>query len=171
MLIMGKRRYPWGEGWSWPVPDMYDPYDPARLLARAEISQEFRPAGSARPHLGVDIMFHIGGGWQVPESCPVLAARGGTVWSTGHTARGWNVVIDHGVPFAAFYQHLSAMPLVRAGQLVNAGDRIGTVGADPTDPEGLRHLHFAVWYKGHGDAASIDPAPVMSSWARSRWTP
>jgi murein DD-endopeptidase MepM/ murein hydrolase activator NlpD len=91
------------------------------------------------------------------------------VWSTGHTSRGWNVVLDHGPPFATFYQHLLEQPLVRAGELVQAGQQIGVMGADPTDRQGLRHLHFAVWYKGHGDTASVDPESAMASWRRAVW--
>jgi murein DD-endopeptidase MepM/ murein hydrolase activator NlpD len=139
----------WGAGWVWPVP------------GAALVSQEFR-----RPdHLGVDIMFRVGGRWVAPPGTHVLAAKDGVVWSTGETARGHNVVLDHGPPFATFYQHLETVAVSR-GQAVKAGDVLGTMGADPTDPQGLRHLHFAVWYKGNGDKASVDPQSDMGNWRR-----
>ncbi len=168
MLMMGKKRVPWGEGWAWPVPDLVQ-VDGSRFPAR--VSQEFRGRGATTTHYGVDLMYMGPSGWFTPEDTPILAARAGTVWSTGHTARGWNVVIDHGPPFATFYQHIAKPPLVLAGMRVKAGDQLGIMGADPTDPQGLRHLHFAVWFKGHGDDASVDPASVMAGWQRVVWTP
>jgi len=78
------------------------------------------------------------------------------------------VVLDHGPPWATFYQHMSEMFVdatqrARSGQRVRAGDILGYVGADPLDGEGLMHLHFEVWYRGGPDAA-IDPAPLMTAW-------
>lgn len=54
--------------------------------------------------------------------------------------------------------------------MLRAGDQLGTMGADPLDAQKLRHLHFAVWYRGHGDAASVDPADSMRHWRRSAWS-
>jgi len=158
----------WGGGWTWPVPDV-DGGSPAIAAVggstKAMISQEFKPG----KHLGVDIMYRVGGRYVAPVGTPILAAREATVWSVGMTARGINVVLDHGAPFATWYQHLETV-LVKKGQRVKAGEQIGTMGADPTDPQGLRHLHFAVWYQGHGDAASVDPAAAMRSWRRVSWS-
>jgi murein DD-endopeptidase MepM/ murein hydrolase activator NlpD len=145
---------PWGGGWVWPVPTTQQ--------GAAVISQEFR-----RPaHLGVDVMFRVGGRFVADAGTPVVAARAGRVWSTGHTARGWNVVLDHGAPWATFYQHLADEPVVKAGDVVTAGQRLGFMGVDPTDAAGVRHLHFAVWYKGNGDSASVDPGAAMQGWGR-----
>ena len=146
----------WGTGWVWPVPD--------RSAAQpAVMSQEFRPTN----HRGVDIMFREAGKWVAPEGTPILAARDGVVWSTGSTARGGNVVLDHGPPFATFYQHLATITVTQ-GQHVKAGQQIGTMGADPTDPQGYRHLHFEVWYKGAADKA-VDPAPMLARAPHSGW--
>lgn len=145
----------WGDGWFWPVADL--PASPAR------VSQEFRPPS----HMGVDIMYRGDNGrWFAPEGTPVLAARAGTVWSVTPNARGIAVVLDHGKPWATFYQHLASAD-VKKGDVVAAGQRIGVMGIDPTDPQRVRHLHFAAWYKGAGDAASVDPTTVMTSWRRS----
>lgn len=154
-LMSNQSDIQWGDGWVWPVPRAASP------LGKPIITQEFR-----RPsHLGVDIMYRSGSRFVAPEGTQVLAARAGTVWSTGQTARGWNVVLDHGQPFATFYQHLASEPEVVKGDLVTAGQRIGVMGVDPTDGEGIRHLHFAVWYKGNGDSASVDPSVAMMGWA------
>lgn len=147
----------WGGGWAFPAPDLAEG-------TPAQVSQEFRKP----THMGVDIMYRQSK-WFARQGTPVLAAKAGTVWSTEHTSRGWNVVLDHGAPFATFYQHLEERPMVKAGDPVVAGQQLGIMGADPTDPAHLRHLHFAVWYKGHGDAASVDPARAMLVWRRSVW--
>lgn len=144
----------WGVGWTWPLPNSSDG-------GAAVVSQEFR----AENHLGVDLMYRDRAGrFFVPEGTPVLAARAGTVWSTGNTARGLNVVLDHGPPWATFYQHLSSVA-VKHGEVVSEGQRIGTAGVDPTDTEGVRHLHFETWYKGDGGHA-VDPARAMRGWKR-----
>jgi murein DD-endopeptidase MepM/ murein hydrolase activator NlpD len=143
----------WGGDWVWPVP--------TGPLGPAVISQEFRRPG----HLGVDIMYRQAGRWVAPAGTQVVAARDGVVWSTERTARGWNVVLDHGPPWATWYQHLEGVAVAK-GRRVSAGELLGRMGADPTDPEGLRHLHFATWYKGAGDAASVDPAGAMAAWRR-----
>lgn len=140
----------WGEGWHWPVP------------GDAIVSQEFKSG----IHVGLDIMYRDSEHYYAPVGTPVLAARAGNIWSTGTTARGMNVVIDHGPPFATFYQHLDSV-IVSHGQYVEAGEQIGTMGIDPTDEQQVRHLHFAVWYKGNGDSASVDPGPVINGWERT----
>jgi len=141
LLLMGRRSIPWGSGWVWPVSGV------------SKLTQEFKPG----PHRGVDI---VG-----PQGARIIAARSGRVWSVGPTERGWSVVIDHGKPFATFYQHLESANVVR-GQVVTAGQPIGVMGIDPTDRQQVRHLHFAVWFEGHGDNASVDPEAVMKTWSR-----
>jgi murein DD-endopeptidase MepM/ murein hydrolase activator NlpD len=141
----------WGTGWAWPVPDTAG--------ARAVISQEYRWPS----HHGVDIMLAK----QPAGVVPVLAARAGTIWSVTAGPRGTAVVVDHGAPWATFYQHLTDAGVVK-GQRVMAGERIGTMGADPTDREGIVHLHFEAWYKGTTDHA-VDPAVMLSSARRVYW--
>ena len=108
-------------------------------------------------------------GYNAPVGTPVVAAKDGRVWSTGRTARGWNVVLDHGTPFATFYQHLERVDVERAA-VVKAGDMLGLMGADPTDPGGLRHLHFETWWRGASEN-SVDPAPMLAGARRVLWTP
>lgn len=197
MLSTKRERIPWGTGWHWPVQDLLQPYDPAHpgeIDYPAVITQEFRRAvpGTA-DHLGVDIAYErfrvddkpeytghdSSGRYFAPSTTPILAARDGVVWSVGPSPRGLSIVIDHGAPFAGFYQHLSStvLPAHVGGRRsgggeavrVKAGDVIGAMGYDPIDPGGFRHLHFAVWYKGAGDAASVDPTDMLRDAKRSTW--
>lgn len=178
LRMMNNRPSPaWGTGWTWPIPDLM--LDPPRAdsIVRAAISQEFRDHGS--PHFGVDLMYRsvsdsrsVAGHWFAPSGTPVVAARSGTIWSVDESPRGWMIVIDHGPPWATFYQHLEKVsPGIAKGARVEAGHQLGIMGSDPTDPDHVRHLHFAAWYHGAGDSASVDPAQAMIGWPRWHWTP
>lgn len=183
LRMMNKQASPaWGSGWTWPIPDLM--ISPPRVdsVQPAAISQEFRGAGDASPHFGVDLMYRSGSGgdrswlnrspWFAPTGTPVVAAKAGTVWSVEESPRGWMIVLDHGPPWATFYQHLEKVsPGISPGTRVEAGHQLGVMGSDPTDPEHVRHLHFAAWYHGSGDEASVDPAEAMIGWTRWHWTP
>jgi murein DD-endopeptidase MepM/ murein hydrolase activator NlpD len=168
---------PWGGGWYWPVPSVR--YPDGRTYSPIITDGLGSPRGSGT-HWGVDIMFR---GYRTgddltepppyfaPVGTPITAARAGHVWSVAKSPRGWSVVIDHGKPFATFYQHLASVSALAKGMTVSAGQRIGTMGIDPLDAQKVRHLHFAVWFDGMGDAASVDPAPVIGNWLRpSTWS-
>lgn len=176
MLSTTRQSVEWGTGWIWPVPDLLHPNGD---VDHATVSQEFRGAGDSQPHYGVDLMYRSRTPpptFTAPPGVPILAARSGTLWSVEKTARGWAVVIDHGKPWATFYQHLETITseLATGHQGVNgrgalavpSGTTIGTMGSDPTEAGHIRHLHFAVWYQGAGNAASIDPAENMHAWNR-----
>jgi len=175
MLDKRKRVIEWGSGWFYPMPDLRPPDG---VKYPATISQEFRSVG--REHYGVDVMYRrrspVPSGrsrYWCPDGVPAYAARAGTIWSVDRAPRGWTVVIDHGPPWATFYTHLASIVNgLTKGVIVSAGDKIGTVGYDPLDPNKVVHLHFAVWHAGSGDRASVDPTAVMGSWQRREvpWT-
>jgi murein DD-endopeptidase MepM/ murein hydrolase activator NlpD len=82
----------------------------------------------------------------------VTAAASGLVIVAGWSVGGWGrlVTIEHSSGTRTFYAHLSRVG-VRPGQRVEAGQRIGRVGASggATGP----HLHFEVQLRG----AAVDP--------------
>lgn len=165
-------------GWVFPIPILRDGRRPV-------ISDGWGSGrdGGARRHRGVDCMYkrkvrvskeqaraeHGSVSYDVPPGTPVLAARAGKVWSYGHSEYGWNVILDHGKPWATFYQHLvEVSPAVRGGRgaPIAAGQALGPVGyGEKPGDGGIRHLHFAVW-RGGGEEAAIDPEPMMASWQR-----
>lgn len=163
---------PWGQGWVWPIPAI----EMAGRTLMPVISQEFRGAGSAKPHYGVDLMYmRAPRRFYVPDGqVPIVAARDGALWSITQTARGWAVVLDHGPPFATFYQHLQSIDPALVGAMrgtpIAAGQPLGIMGSDPLDGGHVRHLHFAVWFNGSGDRASVDPERAMRSWRRPHFT-
>ncbi|HEX9489974.1 MAG TPA: M23 family metallopeptidase [Stellaceae bacterium] len=90
------------------------------------------------PHGGVDVA--------AARGSPVVAAAGGTVTLAERDLfyTGGTVIIDHGYGLATTYQHMDSVA-VTAGQHVEAGERVGTVGATGrvTGP----HLHWSLnWY-------------------------
>jgi len=163
--------------WGWPVP---------RWQGRAPVISD--GYGSPRPgttHLGVDLMFaRIASDafstsgpngsklFVMPDSWPAVAAADGVLWSAGPTLRGYAVVIDHGT-VATFYQHLSTLivpetkaPAVgtpRAKMIpIKAGQPLGIIGGDPSNPPYLKHLHFELWPAG--PASAVNPQPYMRTW-------
>lgn len=161
----------WDANWHWPMPDIV--VSDQRIAV--QVSQEWRPLTHAKPHLGVDIMYKQtdGTGWWCPIGVPIQAARTGTLWSVNLAPRGWTIVIDHGPPWATFYTHLETVDedILNGGKgyQIYAGQMLGTCGYDPLDARKVRHLHFATWYNGSGDKASIDPRAAMQHWPRSTW--
>ena len=163
--------------WGWPVP---------RWQGRAPVISD--GYGSTRPgmtHPGVDLMFariasdafptsgpNGSKRFVMPDSWPAVAAADGVLWSAGPTLRGYAVVIDHGT-VATFYQHLSTLivPETKAPAAgtprakmipIKAGQPLGIIGGDPSNPPYHKHLHFELWPAG--PASAVDPQPYMRTW-------
>jgi murein DD-endopeptidase MepM/ murein hydrolase activator NlpD len=102
-----------------------------------------------------DVRFHHGVDIAAPTGTPIRALAQGTVsfagWRNGY---GNLVIIEHVDGVSTRYAHQERID-VRAGQVIAAGDVLGTVGATGTATG--PHLHFEV--RRHG--ASIDPAPWL----------
>lgn len=80
-----------------------------------------------------------------PTNPPVVAAQGGSVIIAGWNAGGYGnyVVIDHGNGYQTLYGHMvTGSILVKAGDRVKQGQRIGTMGS--TGRSTGTHLHFEV---------------------------
>lgn len=193
---MSKSADDFGPGWVYPVVDYVSPVNGALYPAVVSDGMGSPRDGGARRHAGVDICFRRKSptdlvkefppgtrsgtaGYFAPPTAQVVAARDGVLWSAGLTSRGWTVVIDHGKPWATYYTHMAslAVPLAANGRLTSAGDKrqytvragqlLGFMGADPTGTA-IRHLHFATWRNGSGDAAAVDPEQAMRSWPHLR---
>lgn len=91
-----------------------------------------------RPHLGTD--------YAAPTGTPVQAVASGRVTFSGRSGGSGNLIkIKHGAGFETQYLHLSRR-LVKSGQRVEQGQRIGSVGATglTTGP----HLDFRLRKNG-----------------------
>lgn len=94
--------------------------------------------GQTRFHNGIDIGASTG--------TSVYSAAYGTITYTGYNSSSGNhIIVDHGNGFKTYYKHLSKI-LVKNGDVVNKGQRIGLVGSTgrSTGP----HLHFEIHLYG-----------------------
>lgn len=107
--------------------------------------------GGRREHHGIDIF--------APRGTAVLAAAGGVVSSVTTNPLGGNVVWvwDLGRMQSHYYAHLDEQ-FVSAGDRVEAGDPVGTVGNTGNARTTPPHLHFGIYSRGEGP---IDPLPFV----------
>jgi septal ring factor EnvC (AmiA/AmiB activator) len=98
-------------------------------------------------------------GIQAPAGTPVRAVEAGTVvFAEPYFGYGPSVIVHHGEGYYSLYLYLDAIR-VRAGQTVEKGEVVGTVGGRET-PEG-DHLEFQIREPG---GRAVDPL----RWLRSR---
>ena len=130
-----------------------DPLQGEVLTAFSMEELVYNPAlGDWRTHDGVDIA--------APAGSAVLAACGGTVASVEEDPLlGTTVVLDHGDGYRTTYANLEAEPDVTAGETVNAGAVIGTVGSTAAAEADTPHLHFAVSREGK----AVNPQEFLES--------
>jgi len=143
------------------------PYAPAPTWQRplnGEVSQPFGPTGEwlepARPYRGTYYWhFHDGVDILDPAGTAIVAPARGRVVFAGLMADGAEVlVLAHDDGLVSLYAHLQAGPLappVKAGDIVLAGERIGSVGL--TGLTTGYHLHWAVYKNGE----PIDPLSTL----------
>jgi len=90
-------------------------------------------------HKGIDFSARTG--------TPIYASGDGVVKRVQSSRSGFgnNIILNHGYGYESLYAHMSKM-LVKSGQKVKKGQKIGLVGSTgrSTGP----HLHYEVHYKG-----------------------
>src|SRR6266550_4438714 len=105
--------------------------------------------------------FHTGTDIATAWGTPVLAPASGVVVFAGMMGDGAEVVvITHDSGLVSMYAHLDNHvfpPPVKAGDAVQAGDRIGNVGL--TGNTTGAHLHWSVWQSGE----LIDPLSMIKA--------
>ncbi len=77
-----------------------------------------------------------------------------------HWVRG--AIGELGEPRSYFYSHLRQSALVRGGERVWAGQRVGGVGKTGNARSVGCHLHFEIRERGR----PIDPEPILRRWDR-----
>jgi murein DD-endopeptidase MepM/ murein hydrolase activator NlpD len=125
---------------------------PSRAPAKGYITSGFGTradpfTGGHAHHMGIDFDANIGD--------PVSAAAGGVVTFAGVKSGFGNVVeVDHGNGYSTLYGHNSRL-LVRAGDVVRAGQEIAKAGSTgrSTGP----HVHFEV----HVNGVPVNPRPFL----------
>ncbi|MCX6604126.1 MAG: M23 family metallopeptidase [Acidobacteria bacterium] len=106
-----------------------------------------------RDHIAIDV--------GALEGAPVCSTTGGRVltsWMSGEGSRtgaGWSepggnvVAILDNNGFVHYYAHMLQLPVVRSGETVHAGKRLGYVSNTGSIARGSSpHLHYQVWPLG-----------------------
>jgi murein DD-endopeptidase MepM/ murein hydrolase activator NlpD len=124
--------------------------------------------GTAINRFGVARGGHAHGGQDVfaPAGTPLRAVHDAVVLETGSDGGRGNYVVLYArtVRRTYSYFHMSGAALVRPGQRVRAGRRVGAVGCSGSC-QGA-HLHLEV-HAGRGTGGrALDPLPALRRWAR-----
>lgn len=105
--------------------------------------------GQPKFHSGIDLLASLG--------TPVLSVEAGTVAYAGEQEGYGNlVVVNHQGGWQTRYAHLKEV-LVRTGQQVKLGDKLGTVGSTGRPDTNKPHLHFEVRYNSSQGWVAQDP--------------
>jgi murein DD-endopeptidase MepM/ murein hydrolase activator NlpD len=110
-----------------------------------------------RTHEGFDIVAACG--------TELVAAAGGRVLRRGHDPVLYgNYLLIHGEGESRsyFYAHLPRPALVRRGERVFEGERVGAVGETGNAAGTGCHLHFEI----HVHGVPVDPEPALRRWDR-----
>ena len=108
--------------------------------------------GGRRSHKGIDIFARRG--------TPTLAAIDGVIRRVKDEGLGGKQVwlYDEERQQSLYYAHLDSQQVIE-GQLVQAGDTVGTVGNTGNAKTTRPHLHFSIYRRGDG---AIDPKPFVA---------
>lgn len=92
--------------------------------------------------------FHKGIDFTAPQGTDIQATGNGKVIGVNKAGSGYgkNVIIDHGYGYKSMYAHMNTI-LVKEGQVVKKGQKIGVVGS--TGASTGAHLHYEVWINGN----------------------
>ncbi len=126
------------------LPPVRDYFDPERTTYGKEIDRNAIKGFGGLVHVGDDVA------WNRPHATVVAVAAGRVRQLNHDNTWGWLVIIEHpplaGERFCTVYGHLGSALLVRPGDRVRAGQKIGSVGRAFTWENGGygAHLHFAV---------------------------
>lgn len=131
----------WRGVWRWPVS--------GRITTEFATRRAYNDGPYTEYHGGLDIA--------APDGAAVAAPAAGTVVYAGRLAiRGNFIAIDHGLGLLTTYFHLSAID-VRAGDVVQPGQRIGRVGS--TGLSSGPHLHWEARISG----TPVDPRTWLAT--------
>ena len=131
--------------WYWPLPGYY--------YISSVFGGRYHPiTGAWESHTGTDV--------PAPGGTPIQCAKDGIVTTSQYNPSYGNYcIIYHGNGYATLYAHMRALPSVKVGESVTAGQVIGYVGT--TGSSTGNHLHFELRINGQR-ASALDLYPNLS---------
>jgi murein DD-endopeptidase MepM/ murein hydrolase activator NlpD len=130
-----------------PSPDIYVLPLKSYTLTSKFGFRKLEAESSGRAHTGIDLA--------APSGTPYYAvARGKVILARYNGGYGNCIMIDHGGGVFSLYGHSTSLA-VKEGQVVEAGQKIGTVG--DTGYSFGPHLHFEI----HVDGERVDPIEYL----------
>ena len=131
--------------WYWPLPAYY--------YISSVFGGRYHPiTGVWESHTGTDV--------PAPGGTPIQCAKDGIVTTSQYNPSYGNYcIIYHGNGYATLYAHMRALPSVKVGESVTAGQVIGYVGT--TGSSTGNHLHFELRINGQR-ASALDLYPNLS---------
>jgi murein DD-endopeptidase MepM/ murein hydrolase activator NlpD len=124
---------------------------------RGQVGTFGAPRSGGRTHEGFDVTAACG--------TKLVSARAGTVLKRSYDpVLDGNFVVIHarGMGRNYLYAHLRRPAVVREGEFVRTGQRIGGVGKTGNARTVGCHLHFEMHVDGH----PVDPEPALRRWDR-----
>ena len=124
---------------------------------RGAIGEYHAPRSGGRIHEGFDVTAACG--------AQLVAVRSGRVRRRGFDPvlyGNYLLIKGEGEPRSYFYAHLIRPALVRRGQRVLEGQRVGAVGETGNAAGTGCHLHFEIHVRG----VPVDPEPALRRWDR-----
>ncbi|HUB99194.1 MAG TPA: M23 family metallopeptidase [Solirubrobacterales bacterium] len=125
--------------------------------ARGYIGEFGAPRSGGRTHEGFDVVAACG--------TPLVAVRNGRVREVGYDPVLYgNYLLIHGEgeDRSYFYAHLPRPALVKQGEWVWEGERVGSVGETGNAISVGCHLHFEI----HVHGVPVNPEPELQRWDR-----
>lgn len=137
-------------------PDGMFPMDGKHDMGQSETNR----FGGSRGHQGQDLFAACG--------TPLVAVRDTTVQHAAYQSRAGNYLVlqtDSGESYT--YMHMRSPALVKTGDKVTVGQKVGEVGQ--TGRASGCHLHFELWTAPGWTTGgrAIDPLPQLKAWENS----
>lgn len=142
------------------IPVLPEPITVCEPISNGEILNNFTDSvlvfnetyGDYRTHNGVDILAKI--------DSPVVAVKKGIVTKNEFDYEdGYTVEIEHDDGLVSVYKNLSNDKTVKVGQVVGAGETIGTIGDSGISESNMdSHLHFEI----REDNVEVDPTKYIT---------
>ena len=124
---------------------------------RGAIGEFHAPRSGGRIHEGFDVTAACG--------TPLVAVRNGKMLRSGFdpVLYGWYLLLHgEGERRSYFYAHMPRPAVVRRGERVWEGERVGSVGETGNAVGTGCHLHFEI----HVGDVPVDPEPSLRRWDR-----